>query len=332
MQHTLSLAPYYHPTTICLVDDNQSFLDSLHLELPSGWACITFTQPEEALEFLNTPPKLAPLVDRCFSVDSSRPDSRAISLDLGLIDQEIHHLDRFSRVSVALVDYAMPSLDGLELCAQLNDPYLRKVMLTGVADEKVAVQAFNDGLIHRFIAKHTARAMGEIRRHVVESQHAYFDQYTARLQTTLAVAPPAFLTDPVVADYVHALMRERDLVEYYLVSEPNGLLLLNRDGVTVRLVVQSAAEMREQHSYAVSAQAPRYILERLAAGTGLCFFWDHPDNYHGDEAFPWSEQLLDCSTLQGIERWHLALAEEPPSDIDFDAANASYAAYLRSLS
>ena len=33
-----ALAPYFHPTTICFVDDNESFLHSLDLELPGSWA------------------------------------------------------------------------------------------------------------------------------------------------------------------------------------------------------------------------------------------------------------------------------------------------------
>ena len=116
----LTLAPYYHPTTICIVDDNEPFLASLELELPGEWACVTFSDPEEALEFLHQPITLAPLMDRCFSLQLQSGQA-VIRLDLGMIEQEISHVDRFRRNSVLVIDYAMPSLNGMQFCEALQD-------------------------------------------------------------------------------------------------------------------------------------------------------------------------------------------------------------------
>ena len=53
------LAPYFHPTTVCFVDDNESFLRSLDLQLPVGWAYKSFTDPLIALDFLQQPQQCA---------------------------------------------------------------------------------------------------------------------------------------------------------------------------------------------------------------------------------------------------------------------------------
>ena len=58
----LPLTPYFHPTTVVFVDDNQSFLDSLDLELPVGWAYRCFTDPLEAFDFLERPPAMPSMV------------------------------------------------------------------------------------------------------------------------------------------------------------------------------------------------------------------------------------------------------------------------------
>lgn len=325
----LTLAPYYHPTTICFVDDNEQFLDSLELELPGEWACRTFTDPEVALAYLNEPIPLPPLMDRCFSLQRES-ESALIHLDLGLIEQEISHVDRFRRNSVLVVDYAMPSINGLEFCEALKDTHIRRAMLTGVADEKMAVQAFNAGLIHRFIPKQMDDPIGAVHQFVEELVQDYFNQYTERLKTALAIDPPAFLTDPAVAVWVRALMAEHNLVEYYLVDGPPGLLMLKSNGEIWRLGILSAADLEAQSRLAAEFGAPADLQNRLRAGACVAFLTGlSPEDYFDDEEFPWEEFIQDASRLSGD--WVVAIWKDAPADIDFDPATASYDAYLSTL-
>ncbi|HEY5644624.1 MAG TPA: hypothetical protein VIS76_01660 [Pseudomonadales bacterium] len=328
----ISLTPYFHPTTICFVDDNESFLDSLDLELPGGWACRTFSDPEAALSYLNEPTALPPLMDRCFSLQREAGDA-LIRLDLGLIEQEISHVDRFRRNSVLVVDYAMPSLDGLELCAGLTDPHIRRAMLTGVADEKLAVEAFNAGLIHRFIPKHGPDPIRTIHRFVNELLRDYFNQYTARLKNTLAIDPPPFLVDPLAAAHVQSLIAEHALVEYYLVDDPPGLLMLKSSGEIWRVAILDQAQVRAQAEHARTFGAPPAVQRRLASGEAIAFLAGlSPEDYFGDEAFPWEEQCQDAVRFPGRHGdWWVAIWRDAPGDVDFDPQIASYDAYLRSL-
>jgi CheY-like chemotaxis protein len=325
----LTLAPYYHPTTICFVDDNEAFLASLELELPGEWACRTFSDPESALAYLNEPNPLPPLMDRCFSLQRES-NAAVIHLDLGLIEQEISHVDRFRRNSVLVVDYAMPSINGLEFCEALKDTHIRRAMLTGVADEKLAVQAFNAGLIHRFIPKQTDDPILAVHQFVEELVQEYFNQYTERLKTTLAIDPPAFLTDPDVAAWVRELMTENRLVEYYLVDDPPGLLMLKGSGQIWRLTILSQADREAQASLAARFGADTALTDALEAGDRAVFLTGmQPDDYFGDEDFPWEELTQDAWQLSAD--WTVAIWKDAPGDIDFDPATASYDAYLSTL-
>ena len=325
----LTLAPYYHPTTICFVDDNEPFLASLELELPGEWACRTFTDPEEALEYLHQPIPLQPLMDRCFSLQRDSKQA-VIHLDLGLIEQEISHVDRFRRNSVLVVDYAMPSLNGLQFCKALEDTHIRRAMLTGVADEKLAVEAFNAGLIHRFIPKQKEDPILATHDFVQELVAEYFNQYTVRLKSTLAIDPPAFLTDPQVADRVHELMERHHLIEYYLVDDPPGFLMLKSNGRIWRLAILSPADVVEQARLAAEFGAPPALVNALAAGDKALFLAGlSPEDYFGDETFPWEEHVQEASALNG--GWTLSIWKDAPGDIDFDPAVASYDAYRRTL-
>lgn len=325
----LSLSPYYHPTTICFVDDNSQFLQSLELELPGDWACRTFTEPEAALAYLREPIPLAPLMDRCFSLQRAS-GSALIHLDLDLIEQEIRHIDRFRRNSVLVVDYSMPAMNGLQLCEALDDPHIRKAMLTGVADEKLAVQAFNAGLIHRFIPKQVDDPINLIHQYVDELVHDYFNQYSVRLKSTLALDPPAFLTDAQIARRIQNLMRSEGLVEYYLVDDPPGLLMLKANGQIWRVAILSETDRQAQYDLAARFGAPKQILDALGKGALTVFLTGlSPEDYFGDEDFPWDEQTQAATRIS--DQWTISIWKDAPGDIDFDPRTASYEAYLGTL-
>ena len=59
----------------------------------------------------------------------------------------------------------MPGMDGLQALAELGDWPGSRVLLTGQADEQVAVRAFNRGLIDQFIPKQTP----DISRRLIEA-------------------------------------------------------------------------------------------------------------------------------------------------------------------
>lgn len=329
----LALSPYFHPTTICFVDDNESFLLSLDLELPGNWACRTFADPEVALEYFRQPVPLPPLMDRCFTLRREEGSRAVIHLDLNMIEQEISHADRFRRNSVLVVDYAMPSINGLQFCRMLDDPYIQKALLTGVADEKMAVEAFNAGLIHRYIPKQSMDPISRVHEFVTELLHEYFNQYTARLKNTLAIDPPGFLMDPAVARYVERLMATHRLVEYYLVDDPPGLLMLQSNGRIWRLAVLDDREMRAQAEQARRLHAPEEIQRVLDDGKAVIFLSGlSPEDYFGDESFPWEEHVQPATKLLGTEsHWTVAMWKDAPADIDFDPDVASYDAFLATL-
>ena len=322
------LPPYYHPTTVCFVDDNYSFLHSIGMDLPDDWSFISFVHPEEALAFINQPQPMPPLADRCFSMDHSDPSTPLIRLDLAALEQEIKLVDRFRRVSVLLVDYAMPTMNGLEFCEQVADTDIKKALLTGVADEKTAVEAFNRNLIDRYIPKASLASMNNVIPHVNALKTAYFDQYTNRLCTNLALNPPAFMTDPNIRPVFDALLKQHDIVEYYLVANPYGYLMLRADGSMLRLIVLCQAELDAQAALADRHGAPAPLLAQLRSGRAVGYFMEHPRDYMGHEAYPWAEMVVPAQTVQGAQTWYLGTVADPPADIDFDPSASSYARFL----
>lgn len=330
------LFPYWFPTTAVFVDDNASFLRSLMLELPAELACQTFETTDAALAFIDQPAEQPPLYQRCFSHHRDSDSAGAagqqlIHLDLSLIEREISNANRFREVSVVVVDYDMPGMNGLEFCRAIRNPRVRKVLFTGVADEKVAVQAFNAGLIDRFIIKSQPDAVGEVRRAVAELQQRYFSAISETLRATLMLNPPPFLTDPAFGALFARLRAEQRFVEYYLVADPDGFLLLTDEGTLFRLLVLSEDAMDAQAATARGAAAPKDVIRALEQRRVLGYFYDSVEEYYDTQEYEWQDYLVPAQRLDGEQTWYWALIESPPVDIDFDEQVANYRAYLERL-
>ncbi len=323
-----ALPAYYHPTTVCFVDDNHSFLRSLSIDMPDDLPYISFLTPEEALEEVNQPQPLPPLAERCFSMDISSREP-VVEFNMGALEQEIKQISRFQRLSVLLVDYAMPTMDGLEFCAEVRDRDVQIALLTGVADEKTAVAAFNAGLIDRYIPKSALSTRPGLMPHLESLKNAYFSQFSARLNDILALDPPRFMTEAAFADRFGQIVAEQRIVEYYLTRDPWGYLMLRADGSLVRLVVVSPEEQAAHIAIAHAHDAPPDIQADLVSGSLLLQGYEHPEDYLGHEPYPWKENVLPAERVTGNVVWLVGIDEAPPMDIDFDPAQSSFNKFLQ---
>lgn len=323
-----ALPPYFHPTLFCIVDDNQSYLNGLSVELDDEWPHLAFTQPIDALAYLNSQTR-EPLAERCIQALPSAGAYARFEIQLDHIEQEINDTRRFEQISVVLIDYAMPRLDGLSLCRALTLPFAQKAMLTGVAEEETAVEAFNAGLINYFIKKQNVNSTTAIVELLRQLQEAFFADQSAALMTALGAEAPAFLRDSAMIELIRSRMRAQRLVEYYLVAEPSGLLLLDAEGRLVRLFALDQSERRAQQTLAAEYSAPADVQRALATGRALLNLFDHPREYPGTEPYPWAQRLLPATRVGGTTEWLVAWVDDPPTEIDFDPERCSFNGFLK---
>jgi CheY-like chemotaxis protein len=144
--------PVFYPTSVVFVDDNDSYLDALRRFFPDISTNLFFTRPQTALAFIRKHARENSL--------EFAPASACLS-ETGLerfvessAERDILARDsRFAEVAAVVVDYDMPGLSGVEFLASISDLRCTKVLLTGVADETVAVKAFNAGIVDLYLRK-----------------------------------------------------------------------------------------------------------------------------------------------------------------------------------
>jgi CheY-like chemotaxis protein len=148
---------YYYPTTTVFVDDSTDFLINFSLQLQDKLALKLFTLPQQALAFIATANSQQNWAQDNFMLageSSGNPMTNyTVNFDVSSLLKAVNNPNRFAQVSVVIVDYDMPGMTGIEFCRKLTDQPIKKILLTGKGDEKLAVEAFNEGIIDHFILK-----------------------------------------------------------------------------------------------------------------------------------------------------------------------------------
>ena len=326
------ILPYYHPSTVIFVDDNERFLDSFTLLLSERLAFRCFSSTSSALSFINNSGALPPLDKRCASfLGTQHRPGGTLRLDLALVEQEISNPERFRDISVVVVDYDMPEMNGLDFCQAIQNRRIKKVLLTGVGDEKVAVRAFNDGLIDRFLTKNDPQISDKINQTINDLQRRYFDDISSLIQSALEMKSPEFLLEPEFISLFENIVEKHDIVEYYYVEDPNGFLMVSHQGDLYRLVIFSESQAEEQIFSIRKYAPPQDVIRKLKSHRAVIWLWEQPDSNDETEHFDWNEYVHSAQTFHGRKPWIYALVENPPADIEYSESESSYSAHLRSI-
>ncbi|MFL9961070.1 response regulator [Paraburkholderia sediminicola] len=328
--HTIK--PFYFPTTVTFVDDSATFLSNLCLQLDPQLAFRLFSSPGEALEFVNSRPRPGSSDEPLFTPFRDRTDEdvahQVIALSVNTVRKQVHNAQRFLATSVVVVDYDMPGMNGLEFCRRMTDPAVRKIMLTGKADEHIAVQSFNEGIIHRFIRKQDASAVARLNRAVRDLQNAYFDNVCQSILDTLADSEYAFLRDEALAARVAELSSSLGIVEHYLSYCPSGLLMLDSAGSAYLLIVHTSDTLRGLREIAVEQGAPAGFLSALDSRRSLPYFWQ-TDGHYPANCVAWESYMHPATRFSGHQEYVYAIVPNPPG---LDLSHVlSYDRYLERL-
>jgi CheY-like chemotaxis protein len=311
---TKAIKPFAYPTTVAFVDDSAAFLSNLSLQLDPQLAFRMFNSPSHALRFLNSRPApdqgsepiFSPYLDRTEENDAHQ----VVAMRVDAIRSLVHHAARFESVSVVVVDYDMPELNGMEFCRRLADSSVKKIVLTGKADEHVAVRSFNEGLIDRFIRKHEIDAVDTLNHAIRDMQDAYLDQAGASVRDALSVSEYAFLKDSALAAHVNGIFEALGIVEHYLSYQPHGILMVDGAGTAYLLVIHTDETLRGVREIAVEQGAPMGFLGELDSHRSLPYFW-RTEGYYPAQCVEWQPYMHPAAVFHGERRYTYAVVKKP---------------------
>lgn len=243
MQNDQVIPGYFHPTTVVLVDDNELFLESMSESLKrKGIKVITFSSPEKAYLYLESQARPTPLLVRQKAGEESADENFSIKIDFSAIHQKIQASEKYNEISVVIADYEMPGMRGDDFLSLIGNKSIKKILLTGKADYKTAIDLLNHKVIDSFVEKNPLRGIQSLYHQIVKLQSAYFNDLTRPLAEHLSVEI-SYINSVEYQEIVNEMLNTHNVAEHYLISSSGSRLMLTQEKIQLWLFITTKSEI-----------------------------------------------------------------------------------------
>jgi CheY-like chemotaxis protein len=244
--------PLYHRSgSLIFLDDDIDYLEMLGMVVPGFLQVELFSRPTAFLARMKEEP--------------ARWESDA-GLHLQMLERwrQGHRLiaqvlnywgsapSRYQLAQTCVVDFAMPGLNGMQVLEALVDWPGSRILLTGQADEQIAIHAFNNGLIDQFIPKQTADIASRLMTTLIKLARTPHPRLNTVWRTALQAHHQGLLEEPSVTEALLSRARDR-WVEYVVLGEPFGMLGLDAEGACEWLQLEPTSGLGDLAELARSA-------------------------------------------------------------------------------
>ena len=258
--------PIWHPVSVVFLDDNEDFLRALQGVFRERALNHFFSKPQAALDFTLSRHRRAPRL-RMAGTNLSEIEraGNALGTD-ALIDET-----RFEAIAAVVVDYDMPDIDGIRFLGSIGEVECTKILLTGAAGYREAVEAFNAGLIDVYLRKTEAdlpRKLADALM-VAKKKHCASRGYIGMHDIGTAYSNPS------VVRLIEELAARENVVEYYWRPEQNAVLMFDGASQASVFIAWDAEEWAFQIDAVADAGGPRWLRQGLLAREILPLFWPH---------------------------------------------------------
>ena len=259
------------PTTLLVLDDDQDILKNIKYALSSQYKCICTSDIAQAEDILTknrgwTKSLFGKGVSRIYQDDD--PSIFSMSMDVPLIKKQVYNPDRFKHLAIIIVDYDMPGKNGLEFIRGLSDTQIKIIMLTGKAEQKTVIKAFNEREIHRYVSKADPDNLQTISQYIKELQDEFFFDFSKFILDSFLTAKESetkIFKDESFITLFNKIIEENDIVEYYLLEESGSFFFQDATAENqIFLIAKSKGDMQEYYELAEDDEAvPPDVVTKL---------------------------------------------------------------------
>ncbi len=305
--------PLFYPASAVFLDDSADFLDGLRGVFRDRQLNRFFMQPEAALDFMRSRDRSVPLIRMAGEGYSrvERGGGNALGKD-ALCDPT-----RFEEVAAVVVDYEMPGMDGVQFLESISDIVCTKILLTGAAGDRQAVDAFNAGLIDIYLRKGDAVMPTALAGALREANKKH-----CRLRGCIGVHDVgATYCDPRVVQVLDDLAARGNFVEYYWRPEQDAVLLFDAAGKPSVFVAWDADEWAFQCDTVADAGGPDWMRKGMEKRSLMPLFWP-------DQAYRPNRAVVPTAQPIPVPGWERAFYSLAPLDASaVEAGLSTYASW-----
>ena len=301
-----------HPLAEAYLDDDQNFLNTLAFEFRHK-ETFTFTSPaalQETLEKQVDP--IEKVLYFCSMAVADNVAQRQIKFSILDFHKLIYDESRFKAIVLAIVDYDMPEMNGIEFCQHIKEKNVYKILLTANEDKDLAIDAFNAGTIDKFIMKQVRELFTRLETALMQLKQRYFADITKPLLPSLGAEINALAKNIDFLTLCRETYASSSAVEYYLMDKSGSYLFLDKDANPTWLLVRNEKDFAEQIQMLQGFDGAGSLLADLEKRGQLLFLLSESE--YKKPIVEWEQHLFSCQRLDNSDVYY-AVVQEKVSDV-----------------
>lgn len=309
----MSFLPLFnYPTIITLVDDDPVILHALMELLKKEYALVAFDQPQRAILHLENQYSLYSSVKflrGCHEFESyNLAGHLPVDLNYDAFLKVRSMNTKPKEVSVMVVDYYMTQMTGMDVCRYLKSYPMKKILLTGAADERIATMAFNEGIIDCFIRKDYPNVTEKLRFQLNRLSQQYLLEKTQHLQAHLETDRLLPISDATFADFFTTFCDKHRIREYYAIDHNANFLLIDSYGKRFIFVIHTNRTLNEFVELHSDTEHHREWINAVSARQKIPFFGERKEGWEVQRS-DWPRCFYTPSVFEGRETYYWTVIE-----------------------
>lgn len=230
------------PSRVAFIDDEAMFLHSLLMGIPSRFAPTFHVCPKSLDVILNQAKEKFEIEQATLvKISEVQADGNVPVIPLAL--EYFANPARFDITTVLVADFHMPAEGGVSICSRHAGSGLQRILLTGVADNEQAIEAFNRRAIDMFLPKQSLK-LHEKLLEAIETQQIVSTAFRGNaLQRAIPSNLIIRLASPAVCAAIQTLLKDLKVIEYMALGAPQGLLAVTHDGTALWIQLEDEQSM-----------------------------------------------------------------------------------------
>jgi DNA-binding NarL/FixJ family response regulator len=241
---SVQFLPLNTASKVAFIDDDPPYLDALQMVIPEQMLATYHTDPDTLGPLLDkNREKLHAERELLLRLDARNgiASPSAVVAALQYLASPVRH----DVIAVLIADFSMPKENGVNLCRRFRMPGMQRLLLTGMADQAMAISAFNIGAIEQYVPKQAPHLLDELVEQIYDQIKASCERRGEMLLEQLQPELRAQLAQRPVATALTELLAQHDVVEWVLIAQPQGLVCLRSDGGVLWMQLESEASSKE---------------------------------------------------------------------------------------